>query len=409
MYNLPGKLGGTNDAVVEEWNKLIVATYTSLYDDWGSRFIESHPDKLVNPLISNSVKWFGNPAEPRFCISEDAARKLSDWGVRGRHSYHNEYCEYVVVYRTDATGKLRPKRVEVTTELREFWLCMAKYDPGALRGSAEEIVGHSLEWSELYGPSVSDPATLSLAQREQKFNTHLGGGGGSASPNDPSLPINTSEHALFMSHPINGLDDLIYVVMFGARPRAVKKVNTVRPANIREIFVAENVAYLACRHADPAAAAGAQSNAWKGKAVAFADPLGMYILSFNDAGFEYQGQAIPPSWIRLGRGVAGLSQRLEFGPSDGEAAFLDDIEVVEGGERHPLNGGYDVVAALEVGPLVAVGDLTPPAQEEIQFVPGLDSPYDCSQAIVCANIRNNWEEYKQGRDKKIGPRLMGPG
>ena len=61
-----------------------------------------------------------------------------------------------------------------------------------------------------------------------------------------------------MTHPINGLDDLIYIVMFGAhavRGRA-PTAGAGRPRATRS-SASQGVEHLACRHADPAAALGA--------------------------------------------------------------------------------------------------------------------------------------------------------
>ena len=41
---------------------------------------------------------------------------LADWGLTGRRAVHLEYCEYQTVQARDASGALRPKCVEVTTE-----------------------------------------------------------------------------------------------------------------------------------------------------------------------------------------------------------------------------------------------------------------------------------------------------
>ena len=46
-----------------------------------------------------------------------------------------------MVQRPDAAGRLRPKRVQVTTELREYWSCIAVHDPGALREMATQVLG----------------------------------------------------------------------------------------------------------------------------------------------------------------------------------------------------------------------------------------------------------------------------
>ena len=128
--------------------------------------------------------------------------------------------------------------------------------------------------------------------------------------------LNT-DNALFMTHPINGLDDLLYIVLFGARPYARGDVGDLQPATREQIFREFGVEQLACRHADPAAAMGAHGAAFDGRTVALADPLGMYISSFSEDVFVVQDNPVPEAWIRWGRGrEEGFYQRLEFGPDD---------------------------------------------------------------------------------------------
>jgi len=33
------------------------------------------------------------------------------------------------------------KRIQVTTELREYWICVAKYDPNAVRSMTQSVLG----------------------------------------------------------------------------------------------------------------------------------------------------------------------------------------------------------------------------------------------------------------------------
>lgn len=117
-YGSPGHADRLTPALAQEWNALIERTYRRLEPRWGSRFFSLNPETIDDP-IETAALWFGQPAEPAFCLGRDVAIQLSDWGIRGRHRTHNEYCEYRVVYRTDQSGSPRPKRVEITTELRE--------------------------------------------------------------------------------------------------------------------------------------------------------------------------------------------------------------------------------------------------------------------------------------------------
>jgi hypothetical protein len=182
--------------------------------------------------------------------------------------------------------------------------------------------------------------------------------------------LNT-KNALFMTHPINGLDDLLYIVMFGAHPYAREGSEPPEPASREEIFRAADVAFLACRHADPAAAMGAAGAAFSGRTVAFANPLGMYVVAFT---------------------------------SDDDPRFLDDITVSIGAADEPVTGGFQVVEQVEVGPLVVVGPDGPVAPEEYRIVPADPEPIHCNEAAVCASVR----QLKQQFDEEQGPVRVAP-
>lgn len=131
-YDVPGRADQLSTDLVKKWNDTIQAAYDSLKSDFGSRLFTLDPKTLTAPVAA-PINWFADPAEPDFCQKPEVARELSDWGVRGRHVLHNEYCEYRTIEKVDATGRLRPKRIQVTTELREYWVSVAKYDPNAVR------------------------------------------------------------------------------------------------------------------------------------------------------------------------------------------------------------------------------------------------------------------------------------
>ena len=409
-YSAPGRADELDDRLLVSWNEAIEAAYSTLAE-LESRFFALDPEQLEEPGPA-TVKWFGDPAEPYFCIDAEAARTLSDWGVRGRHALHNEYCEYAVVRRRDASGKLRPKRVQVTTELREYWACVAVAYPDALREMATGVLGSEPSWDDLYG--VPDPSVLDEAAREIAFSHTLGGNGGHQHLIDagvraqPSGRLNT-ENALFMTHPINGLDDLIYIVLFGAHPYAVRDDGGRRPATRDEIFVSQDVEELACRHADPAAAIGAHEAAWSGATVAFADPLGMYLIALATDLFLIGEEAVPQEWVRWGRGEEGMRQRLEFGPGDEDAEFLDDIVVAVGAATEPLSGGYQLLQQLEIGPLVLAAAGAPPQEDEFVDLDVSDPTIVCSDADVCASMAALKAEYdREHGSERVAPRTLRP-
>lgn len=410
-YEVPGRADQLKPNVIQKWNETIEAAYDSSEPQFGSRFFTLDPQTLQNPVPA-SIKWFAEPAEPNFCLGPDVARQLSDWGVKGRHEVQNEYCEYCVIQRPDQTGRSRPKRVHVTTELREYWVCVAKHDPGAVRDMAQGILEVQPTWQDLYG--VADPQQLTGAQREIAFSKLVAGHGNDRKlqsagvPAQPTGKLNT-ENALFMTHPINGLDDLLYIVMFGAKPYARRISGGLEPATREQIFREFGVEHLACRHADPTAAIGAHGAAYNGMTVAFANPLGMYIRSFAKDVFLINNNPVPDSWIRWSRGQAGMYQHLEFGPADGDAEFLDDIRVAVGASEEPLTGGFQVVQNIEVGPLVVAGGATPVAENEYVVLNTSSAPIRCHEADICTSIKRLKADYDARPTVRVAPRTMRPG
>jgi len=412
QYDVPGRADTVSAQILSAWNDAIQQQYQRLAPDFGTRFFTIDPQAIQNPTPTNAVKWFGDPAEPVSCIDREYARLLSDWGIRGRQQLHNEYAEYRVVQAQDsATGRLRNKRVQITTELREFWVCVAKTEPDTVRAMAQAILGFAPSWQDLYG--VADPTTLTPAQREVAFSRLVAGHGNDNAlasqgvPAQPTGPLNT-DNALFMTHPINGLDDLLYIVMFGAKPYARRVNNQLQPATRNQIFRAFGVEHLACRHADPAAAMGAHAQVYNGRTIAFANPLGVYIAGFARDVFSYQNQPLPDGWVRFSRGQQGMSQRLEFGPPDSHAAFLDDIQVEIAGVSHSVSGGYQVIQHMEVGPVVLLGPPSQVGAQEYEVLNTSSDPIACGEADVCDSIRALKDEYDASHPLvRTGPRRMG--
>jgi hypothetical protein len=120
----------------------------------------------------------------------------------------------------------------------------------------------------------------------------------------------------------------------------------------------------------------------------------MYIHTFASDDFTYQGNPVPTEWIKRRRGQPGLSQRLEFGPSDAEPIFLDDIFVEEiAGNPQPLKSGYLVAKRIEVGPNVVIGSETEFAPPYIE-IPASPGALDCSQADVCQFVQREKDAYE---------------
>lgn len=401
MYDVPGKADAASDSLKETWNQTIQTHYERLKLNHPQSKLLANSEDISATAPTNAVRWAANPAVPLDCLDgdEEITRKLCNFGIRGRHILHNEYLEYGVINRFK-DGVQHSKRIVLTTELREYWTMLAVHEPQLMRSITEQMLNRTVEWDEFYGPGITDPSTLNTDERLSRFSQFVAGDGGGLVRGVSSQPVGSlnRDNVLFMTHPINGLDDLIFIVMFGAKAYFVRDGNgTEREPSKFEIFGNGNA--LACRNADPAAALAASAVAREGRTIAFANPLGMYIITDPAVlrlSFLINGDPIPEEWIRLSRGTTGMFQRLEFGPPDEDDHVLEDITVVTGGDERPLAGGYDIAKKVEVGPLLLVGqsqDLDP--SEKIFRAP-IASPTPCSLSPECPEIKQLRNEFEMG-------------
>lgn len=408
-YHAPGNADELGDELRRRWNETIARAYDAQNDQLKSRFFALDPSTLQAARPAGAVSWAADPGQPALCVGEANARALSDWGLAGRRALQHEYCEYMVINGRDATGALRPKRVEVTTEFREFWACMAMHDPDGVRAMAAEVLGADPTWAELYG--VRDPHALSIEEREVAFGHMVAGHGNdrrlrvAGVPAQPTGRLNM-QHALFMTHPINGIDDLIYVAILGAHPYCVSERDQRRQATGDDLFSALNVSHLACNHADPALSLAVYDIVFGGGQVAFADPIGVYMRKPDLGVLSYLGQTLPEDWVRFGRGRPGQHQRLVLGPPDEHEAFLDDIVLSVGESEQKLSGGYQLLRELRIGPLLSVGGAGPVAEDEWRLIEPAAAAIACDDDASCKPVRDLLERLDGERSGRSGPRTM---
>jgi hypothetical protein len=409
-YDAPGRADELTDELRARWNEVVKRAYDTQADTLKTRFFSLDPGALREPRRSDAITWPGDPGKPAYCVGETMARALADWGLTGRRAVQLEYCEYLTVTAHDETGAQRPKRVEVTTEFREFWSCVATHDPDRVRAMAAGVLGFEPSWEDLY--AVADPHALAPEAREIAFGHACAGHGNdrrlqvAGVPAQPTGRLNM-ERALFMTHPINGIDDLIYVVLFGAHAYAVEERGVRRRASGDDIFSAFRVAHLACNHSDPTISLGTYDVVFDGAQAAIADPLGMYIRRPNLELFSYKGSPLPASWVRLSRGVEGHFMRLEFGPADDDEAFLDDITISVGASDEPLTGGYQLVRELEIGPHLLFGATEPIGDDEWEAIAAAPAAIACNEAESCRAVRDLAARWQAEQAQRVAPRTMG--
>jgi hypothetical protein len=348
-------------------------------DESGLRFIRPHAADIAK-AVRVPVFWSPVPRRLTDCLGPDGARTLCDWTpretagehfgtMRGGREYHTEYCEYAVVL--DAAG--RPKRVEITTELREWWLALARCAPDLLRREAAQVLYGDPEdgrvgYPDLYGDL--DPLPAGQAERGAAFQRQVAGSELNRPRQAPQGRLNR-DHALFMAVPINGLDDLLWILLLGARRFARAAADgsaSDRPAPLPWLLLDNpyyraqpeamaSLAHLYGTQADPAVLRAVQLLAWENRQIS-ADPLAA-VLSSDD--FALDRLAFPAGaaqrWVRWSRPAApGLYQRLVIGPGDDEPETLADIQVLDaGGAASPLTGGFQLLELLATGIVLAAG------------------------------------------------------
>lgn len=384
-YDAPGRADALGRELSEQWNLEIEGVLdrqdASLRGNPEGRFLRRDPGALDAPR-RRALEWPSDPLQPAVCARrstvETTARALCDAGPAARPALHREYCEYVVLH--DRQDRRRAKRVEITTELPEYWRCVATHAPDHLRRMAVETLDLDEEpgWEELYG--FSDPHDRTPEERERGFTKVLVGDGTA-----PTSTLNT-QRALFMRSSINGLDDVLGIAMQGARLFAARVGESLRPATWEEILASLERQDLACNHADPTILLGVQARAFDGEDVAFADPIGIYIQPPNLDVFSVDGQPLPPDWVQLSRGQDGMHQRLVFGPPDSDPAVLEDITVAVGAEDQPLVGGYQLLREItvEFRLLSAPRRVGEPAEVQIVKAGAQASP--CGTDELCRSV-----------------------
>jgi hypothetical protein len=264
-FSAPGFADELNPGLLSRRNAVIDAEFDRAEKEPGSESFAVH--STDSTALPHAVPWFRNPAEPEF---------------------------RAVVTAPGSKGRMRPERVRVTTEL------FAEDGPDLLRETLTETLGHlPPRWQELYGPVVANPKLLLPAQRRVAFARRMTGHGKHTDlatagvPGDPGSSLN-AVNALFMAHPINGLDDLIYLVVFGAKPYAGRTAaGELEAAGRDQTFRQESDREQpACRNTGPATALAATGAACTGRTVSFANPLGVYIHPIHLRGLPVRGRPL---------------------------------------------------------------------------------------------------------------------
>jgi hypothetical protein len=258
------------------------------------------PDRRTPQVVG--LDWTGLPVRVVGCLGR--ARALAALDAQRR--LQEEYVEWRTVRAPDGTIR----RVELTTELRDYWRVLAAHEPARAIDLVGELTGRAIAARHLEG---------------------LRDG-----------PLNDGREGIcFMTHRDNDLPALARIAAAAAMPCTVGD----RRATANEAIRMLPDAAIAGRASDPVIVEALGRLASERRLVALADPVGVYVGGVEHARLRTpDGSTVPREWFAASRG----SQRLVFEVPAGEGFLVGDL--VDAASERPIRHGGQIaeLVALRV-------------------------------------------------------------
>lgn len=285
-----------------------------------------------------------------------------------------------------------PTRFELTTELGDYWVLLARHQPERLVELVADFAGMpSLDLTDIFGePDARLGGTPEEIRAEVCSRRFLG-----RSLNDEQWrgrpgPFNSGERAITcLSRSDNSLVALIKLVVASAIPLLIRdRVD----GELRFPSASEATPELAedsaqdCRASDPLVAERIVRLTTEGRPIRFDDPVGVYIVAVQSQDLlDPGGQPIPDEWVQRTRQGPPLSdglarhQRLTLEiPKDADFKLS---EVVSRRSGETIQSGAQIAELVELAVYVRVGDIGS-IPEEPKLLP-LTDPAPCARRREC--------------------------
>lgn len=355
-------------------------------------YVVDKPDERASN--ATLVDWVGFPVRVAECVTRQRALELldgnsSDHG-EGPRSLQEEYIEWRVV--RDDVGL---RRVELTTELSDYWRVLAAYEP---RRTLELVAAFARQAAvsaeSVYGGCDPLAPSTTPEEREAAFATAM------LSTEAPSAYNDGREAICCMVEPTNSLHALMRLVIASTGVRLTRDYHTgrLRCLSSREAIPSLGGAAQAGRHSDPVLVERLMRLAYEGRLVAFADPIGVYIQSVERTRLRTpDGALVPAEWFSFQRGLSPAEssdgharwQRLTFEVPVESGLTIDDL--VDTANDQPIGYGGQIADLVQVALMLRVserGVIDIGTPEPIQ----LDAPLP--DALGCAGLRRRAADFK---------------
>jgi len=298
MFDTPASLrDAPPGAFYTNWSNYIAGRLVDLNpgDNGGAFYDPTHTD--VNIVAEKRLTWIGFPRDvllPGNRDNKPAAYAAADADV-ARRSPQNEYFEWYV--KRNRAGKIT--KLTFVTETPEYYHKLWDIDPAIVVGLYQTLV---------------DPAVV---------QADLQGAGGAY---DQFNRWNTVDGIVHYIQNINTLDAALGLAQ-GAR-------NCPPPFN--DNFEARPGLATQPTAVDPRVSFDVHMLVRKGLYVTFREPIGLYIVDWNDSGFTKPNGTPTGNYWTIVRGSPGQVLRLEYEVPPGLGFVVGDIRI--GGHRIEYGG-----------------------------------------------------------------------
>lgn len=397
MPSEPGNLSDLSGPGKAEWDKKVIDYVTDYTKEFGSKHFRLLADAAWDPTDIAVVDWDAHPLIAKNCLGDVKSMKFLDWttpkGDRGR-LWQDEYFEWRTI--RDASGKLI--RFEGTTEFLEYWQILGAHHPATALSVIGRFAGETAaKWQDVYGTYNPFATTATPEGRKAAFTRMMVSLDGAI----PKSPYNNGQKAItFLSLPVSSMNAAVALFVSAARPFAkADPSGQPVPMTRKELLASAPVAAIDCRNSDPAMVAVQNELALAGKAMAFNDPVGVYIRGLKQELLSGPGgETFSPDWVMLQRGSRsdvgdGLerSQRIVLEVPNGAGFVLGDLIRTDTEEQ--LQHGYQLAELIKL--VVYVNTSSKGQISESPIVLPVNPTAKCSATRTCITLKALFEEFDQ--------------
>ena len=391
----PGTLSDLGSAGAAAWQERVEQIFAdvaaALERDMGetNAFVLPAPDERT-PSVTGP-DWTALPVRVTTCVGLDHGLKIldlpSDGTVDGGgRGLQEDYVEWRVRHRNR-----RLERVELTTELSDYWRVLAAHEPARLL----DLVGafadeDSVEQRLIFGSCDPFACDTTPDDRERAFASSMLGPRGRS-------PYNNGERAICCAvQRTNTLGALFSLALAATNCRVIRDAvgGELRCLTCVEAIPLVGRARLG-RGSDPVLVERLGRLAYEGRFVAFDDPVGVYIQGAEHTRLRTpHGEVVPADWFEFDRGIVGPDgrsryQRLTFAVPPDEGYTVGELVDIATGRRIKHGGEIADLVRVVVFFRVSAPDAVPVDRETpVELAPPGDDPLRCDELRTYASNPN---------------------